>query len=371
MSNRIRDARRDRGWSQTRMIAELQRIAARRNIELPGLETMKSRVSRWENNHSRPDDFYRELLREALGMDDHELGFAPGRDEQSFSAADELRARLTTRSLPDKELIQSLAAQTEAIRRQDREYGAGSLLEQMRAHVLNIEGHLLHAVFDSVRQPLAVVLADAASLAGWQAFDLGSLDQAWRFFETAARAAQQAGDHELYAFSRMEQVQALGQLADPATAARVAESLWRSDAADVSPAVRCWMAAATAEMLADSGDAKAALRMVGEAESLANSLESQRPPYLVFNDVHLDRWIGHTLTVVNDPAAEARLRRADEQMDSTFTRAATSLSIDLAAALFNRGERDEAKEFLAKAEQLAKRIGSRRQMARIDKLRGA
>ena len=45
---------------------ELQRVAGRRNISLPSLETMKSRVSRWEKGHATPDEFYRQLLREAL-----------------------------------------------------------------------------------------------------------------------------------------------------------------------------------------------------------------------------------------------------------------------------------------------------------------
>ena len=70
MASRIKAARQDRGWSQTRLIAEMQRLAQRRGDELPTLETMKSRVSRWENGHATPDDFYRQLLREAFGMDD-------------------------------------------------------------------------------------------------------------------------------------------------------------------------------------------------------------------------------------------------------------------------------------------------------------
>src|SRR6476659_2918325 len=129
MTSRIRTARRDRDWSQTRLIAELQRVALRRGIALPSLETLKSRVSRWENGHSVPDEFYRQLLREAFGMDDHELGFSLDADEPLAAAVDELHLRLAFSKATDGALLDALRAQTEAIRLQDREFGAGLLLE--------------------------------------------------------------------------------------------------------------------------------------------------------------------------------------------------------------------------------------------------
>lgn len=371
MANRIKAARRERQWSQTRLIVELEQVAARRGAALPSRETLKSRISRWENQHAKPDDFYRPLLREAFGLDDRELGLEGDADEPMAAAVDELKVRLNAAVDTDRSLVRVLHAQTEAIRLQDRQFGAHMLLEQMRSHVANIEEHLSHSVFDSARRPLARVLSDAAALAGWQALDVASTDQAWRFFELASRAAQQGQDPSMYAFARLEQAHVVSELTGPATAARMAESVWEETKARVPAVMRCWMSAATAEMSAAAGEAKAAVRRLSLAESTVGALDGERPPYLVFNAAHLDRWVGHTLATLGDPAAEQRLRRAEADMDASFIRARASLSLDLATALLHRGEREEATLRLAEAEQLAKQVASRRQLARAGRLRAA
>jgi hypothetical protein len=239
----------------------------------------------------------------------------------------------------------------------------------MRAHVANIEGHLSHAVFDDVRRPLAHVLADAAALAGWQALDIGATDQCWRLFETASRAAKQADDPELYAFARMEQAHALVDLDTPETAAQFALAAWNTSYKLVGGQIRCWLAAATAEMIAGAGHDREARQMIGMSEALVEALEGDRPPYLVFDATHLKRWIGHTLALLRDQAAEAHLREVHAEMDKTFTRAGSGLHLDLARVLLDRGERDEAQQELDAAESLARRVGSRRQLARAKQLR--
>ena len=370
MSSRIREARRERGWSQQRLIAEMERVAGRHGGALPGRDTLKSRISRWENCHANPDDFYRQLLREAFGLDDHELGFVETSREQVVTAVDELRAHLVTARAPDPVLLEALAAQTEAIRRQDRQYGAGPLLEQMRAHVANVEEHLSYSAFDSSRRPLAQLLADAAALAAWQALDLGAVDQAWRFFETASRAARQAEDSALYAFSRMEQAHVLGEVASPQTAAELAVAVWHGTQRQVTPSLRCWLAAATAEMHAAAGDKTNARQMLAISESLVDHLAGERPPYLVFDRTHLERWVGHNLALMDDPAAEPKLRQVQSELDGTFTRAGAALHLDLATSLMHRGVIDEAKHEIARAESLARRVGSRRQLQRARRLLG-
>ena len=370
MANRIKAARQELRWSQSRLIAELERVAARKGATLPSRETLKSRVSRWENNHAKPDDFYRELLREALGLDDIELGFAEVAVDFASSAADELRAKLSLETLTNDSLLEALRTQTEAIRRQDRQFGAGALLEQMRGHINNLEQHLTLAVFESRRQPLAWQLADAAALAGWQALDLGAIDQAWRFFETASKAAQQASDEALYAFARLEQAHVLMELDQARAAADLAREVWGQNHARVPDAMRCWMAAATSEMLADGGERSTSLELLHAAESSVEALDTADcPPYLVFNATHLQRWIGHILEILGDAAAESRLRQAAAEMDGTFTRASASLKLDLAGALLRRGEREEAKGLICEAELLARRVGSRRQLGRVSRLR--
>jgi transcriptional regulator with XRE-family HTH domain len=372
MTNRIRAARKDRDWSQTRLIAELERVAKRRNVTLPTRETLKSRVSRWENGHARPDDFYRQLLREALGMDDRELGWDSVADASIAVAAEELEVHLATEKAVDGALLGALRSQTEAIRLQDRQYGAGLLLEQMRGHVQNLERHLSHTVFEEARRPLAQLLADAAALAAWQALDVGAVEQAWRSFETATAASRQADDPASYAFARLEQAHVLTELCQPSTAADLAESVWREVHAAVVPVVKCWVAAATAEMAAGDGRRDEALKMIVRAEADANLLvKGDQPPYLVFNQTHLERWIGHPLVELRDSSAEDRLRPILAEMDHSFVRASASLALDLAAAVQQQGEQLEARVLLSRGEALAHKVGSRRQLRRAQRLRAA
>jgi hypothetical protein len=96
------------------------------------------------------------------------------------------------------------------------------------------------------------------------------------------------------------------------------------------------MAAATAEMPAADERRDAALRMIAEAESCADGIEDGPRPYLVFDATHLRRWIGHSLVELKDPAAERILREVQTEMDSSFTRASASLTLDLASTVLLR-----------------------------------
>jgi hypothetical protein len=237
--------------------------------------------------------------------------------------------------------------------------------------VRNLEAHLSHTVFDTGRRPVARILADASALAGWQALDVGAVDQAWRSFETSTAASRQAGDQSLYAFARLEQAHVLTELERPAAAADLAESIWLEVRGSATPAVRCWMAAATAEMFAGDGRREEALRMIGVAESLAGGIADDRPPYLVFDATHLHRWIGHSLVQLRDPGAEQVLTDVEAAMDASFTRASASLTLDLAAAVLLRDDRQQSGDLLSRGEALARKVGSRRQLRRAQKLRAA
>jgi len=62
--NLLREALQERGWSYTRLAAELRRHAA--GSQLPKTESLVTLISRWVNNHQQPDEFYRDLLAKAL-----------------------------------------------------------------------------------------------------------------------------------------------------------------------------------------------------------------------------------------------------------------------------------------------------------------
>ncbi|MGH8932885.1 MAG: helix-turn-helix domain-containing protein [Egibacteraceae bacterium] len=70
-----------RGWSQTRLIAELQNVAVREGYILPTNGSLTAMVSRWENGHCEPDVLYRYLLCEVYGKTAAQLGFGDDQPE--------------------------------------------------------------------------------------------------------------------------------------------------------------------------------------------------------------------------------------------------------------------------------------------------
>jgi transcriptional regulator with XRE-family HTH domain len=65
----LREARRQRGWTQLQVIVALQEAARRRRIAIPDdRESVRVRVSSWENGRSSPAEPYLGLLAEVLGV---------------------------------------------------------------------------------------------------------------------------------------------------------------------------------------------------------------------------------------------------------------------------------------------------------------
>ncbi len=72
----LRAAQAPHGWTQDRLVHELEQVARRTGLPAPSKGSSKVQVSRWENGHTYPDARNRELLRTALGATDEDLGFS-------------------------------------------------------------------------------------------------------------------------------------------------------------------------------------------------------------------------------------------------------------------------------------------------------
>jgi hypothetical protein len=53
----LKTALEDKGWSYTRLIAEMRRVAAREQVTLPMTQSLVVMLSRWCNDHERPSGF--------------------------------------------------------------------------------------------------------------------------------------------------------------------------------------------------------------------------------------------------------------------------------------------------------------------------
>jgi hypothetical protein len=130
--------------------------------------------------------------------------------------------------------------------------------------------------------------------------------------------------------------------------------------------IRGWLLAAQAEMAAAAGQETECRRALDlAATEVAHGPSGEDLPYLALNETHLARWRGNCLVTFGDPEIADELGTVLDAMDGSFTRAEAGLRCDMAAALYVRGERDEARLHLARAGELAQLTGSARQRRRI------
>ena len=365
----VRQARLDRGLSQAQVIEGLTRIARRRGIALSSPESIRSRLSAWENGRATPDSVYASLLRTLYGRTDAELGFI-SRDNVTPSAHSddeammEIRARLASSSGVDGDLIADLDRQTHELRLLDRRLGAATILDGISAHITTVRQLLTHTIRTKDRQALARIIADAAALAGWQALDTGATTRAWQYFDMARGCGHEAGDPAVLAHALGEQSFAISDVGQHEHAVAL---LHEASAVPRIPALmRSWLAAAHAEMCAHTGDHHGALTRFDQADALlpADSIDPTMP-YLVLDRTHLTRWRGHGLAVLGDAQAIDYLTRALDQLDPSFVRAQCALRADLAQVFHATGERDQARMEALAAKQLAMQIGSARNRRRV------
>ena len=119
-------------------------------------------------------------------------------------------------------------------------------------------------------------------------------------------------------------------------------------------------------MAAAAGDERACRRALDlAAAEVGLGPTGDELPYVALNETHLARWRGNCLVPFGDPRAADELQTALSAMDGSFTRAEAGLRCDLAAALYVRGDGDEARRHLTRATELAQLTGSARQRRRI------
>ncbi len=319
-------------------------------------------------------------IADGLDMPDHarlSLGIAPRQPAPPARAvpsteaerAAELARRITRARYLDATVIHALQSETDAIRLLDRRLGAPAVTIKLDAHITQLRGSLRHTLTPGRRQELALVLADAAALAGWQAIDTGRLNAAWGHFETATAAAREAQNPALLAFAAGEQAYVLLDLGQPGEALHKVRAA-RDEAGSAIPGqLRCWLHAAEAEMAAAARQHDTCHAALDQAARHLSQPAADDLPYLALNDAHLARWRGNCLIHLGDTTNISDLTAALTGMDPAFTRAEAGLRCDLAAACHATGDNDQARQHLTRAAELAQLTGSARQHRRITDLK--
>jgi ATP/maltotriose-dependent transcriptional regulator MalT len=306
-------------------------------------------------------------------MTDAELFGQPKRaDMNVVNGYAELVEHIESAHSVGRSVVDTFLEQTEVFRTLDRQMGATQLIDSMAKHLEVLSDGLTFAVLPNARIPVASALAGAATLAAWQALDVGAADRAWRHYELAKQAAREANEPRYLAHSMGEQAYVLIDAGRTDLAVQlVGEAL--NSSSSIPLRLRAWLLGAQAEMLALNGDEKASRRSLDEAARILPSdslLRDPDMPSIFLTDAHLARWRGHVLALVGDEQAVADLHTALEAIDSTFNRAKAGLLCDLAQAHLVRGEYGDAAKSLREARLLANRTGSVRYLRQIDRITG-
>jgi len=310
-----------------------------------------------------------DLLERIFGVPIGEL-LAPPKSDETDRATVELRQRLNASRHVDLSVIDLLRGQLDSLRRLDRQMGAIVAYGEVQEKVDQVRHLHAYSLTPTVRAALASVLSELGALAGWEALDKYEIGRSWEHHELAKQAARDADSPGLLAHAVAQQAFILSELGEINLAiVQLAEA--RNLVKRTAPRLlRAWLAAAHGEGLAVAGRRDEALRAFDAAASLLTA-DPVDPalPFLFLGSVHLDRWRGHALARLGDTEAVGVLTSALERLDPTFTRAETSLRVDLAVALFATGEPEGARVHTERAEQLAIEIGSVRQRHRMRTLK--
>ncbi|MFF1354046.1 XRE family transcriptional regulator [Streptomyces sp. NPDC058297] len=372
MANGLKTTRISRGWSQERLVREIVRYAEQHRISVASIASLRVYVSEWENDKRSITERYASILRPLLGATDAELSSHSGSSESiEADGYSDLITRIDAAHNVSHSMVKTFMDQTELLRTMDRQLGASSLVDQMSGHLATLEDALTFAVLPETRRPVARALAGAATLAAWQALNVGSIERAWRHYELGKRAAQDAEEPMYLAHAMAEQAYVLCDAGRPTTAVELVRDAWRAGESHMSPRLRAWLHSAEAEICAKAGLDDDCRRALDKAADILPAGEEDRDPDMLsifLNRRHLSRWRGNALALLGDDEAVSDLYVALDDMDPTFVRAASGVRCDLAEAHIARGEYAQAQEHLREARLLANRTGSVRHRRRVEQI---
>jgi transcriptional regulator with XRE-family HTH domain len=371
----LRAARVARGWSQSRAADELASVASARGVAVAAPLSLKTQLSRWENQHAQPDEHYRVLLCELYESTESELGLSEpsGPPGTVAVSADALRAQLAAAAATaaDETAIELIRGQLRNTRALDDRLGTVAVAGSAYAQLSHLEGALWHATRPAHRRRLGRLVVDAATLAGRLALDGARATEAWRHYETAKVGAREADSPTLLGYAMVEQAVVLADIGERATALELVEQGVTMVAADMPGPQRAWFEAARGEALAAAGVAGHAHEAYRHAEQKLNDPVGRDAsfaeiPFLEFDHAALHRYRGHGRRLLReDRSAIEDLQRALHDGGGSL-REIAGVHVDLVHAHAAIGQRTDAARHARSAREIATRIGSARLNAQLD-----
>ncbi|MEQ3548837.1 helix-turn-helix transcriptional regulator [Pseudonocardia nematodicida] len=189
----LRAARLARGWSQADAARELAGLAARRGARDPRAGSLKTQLSRWENEHATPSPEHRALLAELYGSTPAGLGLEPAGPAADRDGGARLRAALARAAAVGPGETALLTEQLRVTADLGERLGPAAADDVLAAQVAQLRDLLVHCVHPARARELAGLLAGAALRAGDRERESGAPDRAWLSYGVADDAARRSG----------------------------------------------------------------------------------------------------------------------------------------------------------------------------------
>ena len=374
----LRAARQARGWSQSRAAEKLATLARLRGIEVAAPASLKTQLSRWENQHALPDPHYRTLLAELYQSSEPDLGLTElgGSSVDAGTEAESLRADLTAFAAMDETALTLLRDQLRATHAVDDELGGTASAGAVRAQLEFLEHALRHTIHTGNRRELGRLVADAACLSGRVALDRSRHAEAWSCYETAKFGAHEAESPPLLSVALAEQAAVSSDIGESEPALSMVERAIAASAPAAFGPLRAWLEASRGAALAGVGSAEGARAAYQESErelstAAGMDISFRELPSFRFDLAGFRGHRGHTYRLMH------RDESAIEDLDLALraghgsVRNLAALHVDLARAHNAVGQRAQASRHAREAREITTRIGSRRLSAQLDAEPGA
>lgn len=211
---KLRRARIEACWSQMQVIARMRLLAptVTPKFRLPGDESMKTNMNRWENGRIDPGPDYQRLFRAVYNLTDDELGFPAPRTD--------LVATPPAFSREGLAYFESLFTQHVQA---DNAIGPHPIVE-----LVKVQAHQLNVAARDMRGPLRHDVIAAASrfleFLGWLQQDSGRPNEAMAATDRARDLATELGNPLWNAYLLMRKSNIATDANDPATAVALADA---------------------------------------------------------------------------------------------------------------------------------------------------
>jgi transcriptional regulator with XRE-family HTH domain len=417
MATPLQAARRARGWSQTRAISELVRLAQRKSVTVAEPASLKTLLSRWENGHTKPDNFNQMLLCELYKAAPRDLGFgSENLPDESLAKSnatasliakthwtqddisalsryfDDAVAHAATADIEmlahewlsaDKPQLIELAAgrrigdslistvehRVIQLRRAD-DFMSGRTSHKMVRDELRASIHLLNeaACTEDQSRRLLTAAGELSQLAAWVAADAGLYREAARYTEGGILVAHAAGDQPLAANIISTLSYQLANTGNPRQAALLARTAYAGARHTATATAKALLLERIAWGDAKCGDLTSCQRSLGQVEEIfSNSKPEDDPDWVYWLDKEeIDVMAGRCYTELKQPAlAEPLLRNATTSYDNAKARENTLYLSWLAEDYILLGEIDRASEIATQVLELTTRVNSARTDERL------